>query len=98
MDSQESQFNKTFWYISGMSLLIMGYVIGVTFLPIPETNQRFADIALAFLLGVISTNASFLTGGNPALRKMPPDKTAPASFDMNLSATSNTEPVNEPNK
>ena len=48
-----------------MSGIILAYVLLITFISIPEKNQRFVDITLAFLLGVLSNASSYLTGGNP---------------------------------
>lgn len=67
----KDHFDKTFWYIAGTSLVVLLYVVAITFFPIPKENQRFVDIALAFLLGFISANASYLTGGNPSAIKKP---------------------------
>lgn len=66
-----NHFDKTFWYIAGTTFAIFLYVALITFLDIPEKNQRFVDIALAFLLGRVSSNDSYLTGGNPTAVKKP---------------------------
>lgn len=86
----KDHFDKTFWYISGTSLIVLIYVIMITFFPIPKENQRFVDIALAFLLGFISANASYLTGGNPNAPKKPADSNNPQTLDMTLTATTTT--------
>lgn len=66
--------------------MILVYVGAITFFPIPKENQRFVDIALAFLLGFVSANASYLTGGNPSnLKKL--GENSPTSLDMTLTAT-----------
>ena len=81
-------FDKTFWYICGTTGLILIYVILITFFEIPEKNQRFVDIALAFLLGFISANSSYLTGGNPNGSKKTADPNATTTADISISTTS----------
>lgn len=88
----KDHFDKTYWYICGTSLIVLIYVISITFFVIPKENQRFVDIALAFLLGFISANASYLTGGNPNSPKKPTEG-SPQTLDMTLTASSKpTEP------
>jgi hypothetical protein len=67
----KDHFDKTFWYIAGTTATILTYIILVTFLQVPKENQRFVDIALAFLLGRMSSNDSYLTGGTPSQPKKP---------------------------
>lgn len=66
---QKDHFEKIYLYVCATSLLVLIYVISITFFEIPEKNQRFVDISLAFLLGFISSNSSYLTGGNPLQQK-----------------------------
>lgn len=90
--NQSNHFDKIFWYISGTSFLIIVYVACITFFPIPEKNQRFVDIALAFLLGFISANSSYLTGGNPSTYKKPtPDGTTTADISATITTESKEE-------
>lgn len=72
MEIKDKHFDRTFLYISISAGVVLLYVFLITFLPIPEKNQRFVDIALAFLLGWMSSNAAYLTGGNPNAVKKPP--------------------------
>lgn len=65
----EKHFSLIYWYILMVSLFVLAYVLLITFLPIPEKNQRFVDITLAFLLGFISSNSQYLTGGSPLSKK-----------------------------
>lgn len=69
MMEQKDHFDKIYLYVCITSLVVLIYVLCITFLPIPEKNQRFVDIALAFLLGFISSNSGYLTGGNPLQTK-----------------------------
>lgn len=65
----KDHFEKTFWFIVGVSAAIFAYIFAVTYLNIPEKNQRFVDIAFGSLLTLLSTNSNYLTGGNPAQTK-----------------------------
>lgn len=65
MEQNERHFNKTFWYIMLCTVFILCYVVAITFIKIPKENMRFVDIALAFLLGLMSGLSAYLTGGNP---------------------------------
>ena len=65
----EMHFKPTFGYVCMLSGFILLYVVAITFLPIPEKNQRFVDIVLAFLLGMLSQASTYLTGGNPTATK-----------------------------
>lgn len=87
----KDHFDKTYWFITGTSLMVLLYVVAITFLPIPKENQRFVDIALAFLLGFISANASYLTGGNPANSKKP----AAGGTTAEISASITTDPTKD---
>lgn len=81
------RFNKTYNYILITTLVVLAYVIAITFLPIPKENQRFVDIALAFLLGYMSGNASYLIGGNPNTQR---------KTEVNaIGATVNNNPEND---
>lgn len=60
-------FNKRFSaYFAAISVLLgFAYLFLVTFIPIPQANQRFADIILGFLMGtVISTILTYYFGSS----------------------------------
>ena len=65
----DQHFDKIYQFISRSAALVLLYVIAITFVPIPKENQRFVDIALAFLLGWLSANSQYLTGGTPQQKK-----------------------------
>jgi hypothetical protein len=68
----KERFNKTFGYICFTTVFVLLYILAVTFIPIPEKNQRYADIALGFLIGTVLTGGMmWLTGGSPAPIKKP---------------------------
>jgi len=68
---EERHFRSIFTYIAAITVIVLLYVMCITFIPIPKENQRFVDIALAFLLGFISSNSQYLTGGNPKKTETP---------------------------
>lgn len=69
MIESNNHFKAVFGYVVGISVCIMLYVVAVTFLPIPEKNQRFVDIAFGFLLNIFGTASAYLLGGNPTPNK-----------------------------
>jgi hypothetical protein len=63
----KDEFSKKFLYIfaSGWSIVTMSYIVGITFFTIPESNVRFADTVLGFLLGVVvSTMFNYFFGSS----------------------------------
>lgn len=62
---KEMHFKQVFGYIVSISIIVLGYVIAVTFLPIPKDNSRFVDISFGFLLNFLANAAAYLIGGNP---------------------------------
>jgi len=54
-----------YWLAIGWSLFAVLYIVGITFFPIPESNVRFADTILGFLLGtVVATILNFFFGSS----------------------------------
>jgi len=54
-----------YWLAIGWSLFAVSYIVGITFVPIPEENVRFADTILGFLLGtVVATILNFFFGSS----------------------------------
>lgn len=90
MDKQKDHFDKIYSYIVFTSLVVLAYVVAITFFPIPKENQRFVDIALAFLLGWISANGGYLTGGTPPIQRKAPE--TPGTTTADISATITTSP------
>lgn len=95
---EDKHFILIYRYVFICTLVVLGYVIVITFLPIPEKNQRFVDIALAFLLGWVSGNSQYLTGGNPTGKK--PDSIIASSQNTTINTkkdeadNSNTTDIN----
>lgn len=65
MYDKNTHFKAVFGYVVGISIAILLYVVAVTFLPVPEKNARFVDIAFGFLLNVFGSASAYLIGGNP---------------------------------
>ena len=54
-----------YWLAIGWSVFAILYIVGITFFPIPESNVRFADTILGFLLGtVVATILNFFFGSS----------------------------------
>lgn len=65
--AQDDKFSKRFVYLFAIawSIFAMGYIVGITMFDIPQSNVRFADTILGFLLGtVISVIISFFFGSS----------------------------------
>lgn len=64
---QNDIFAKRYVYhlATGCGIFSMLYITGITFIDIPETNIRFADTVLGFLLGtLIATIVNFFFGSS----------------------------------
>lgn len=64
---QDDIFSKRFVYYLASFWSIVGviYIFFITFAPIPETNVRFADTVLGFLLGtILATIINFFLGSS----------------------------------
>lgn len=90
----KDNFDKIYWYVAGSSLVVLLYVVAITFFPIPKENQRFVDIALAFLLGFISANSSYLTGGTPTQPKKKDSGVTTAEISATITQDSNEQENN----
>ncbi len=69
---QDDKFSKRFvyYFITAWSLFSMTYMIGTTFLEIPEANMRLADTFQGFILGTaISGMFAFLLGSTQRSRQ-----------------------------
>lgn len=72
-DEEETSYTSSnnrsaiFTNILGAIILVVGfsYIIAITWLPIPEDNQRFADTCLGFILGsLLATVINFFFGSS----------------------------------
>jgi hypothetical protein len=64
-DKGTSHFKEIFWYVVGLSVGVMLYVVAVTFINIPKEASGYVNIAFGFLLNMFASNSAYLTGGNP---------------------------------
>ncbi len=67
MNDDDIKFNRRFlaYFAVGLCLVAMGYVVAITFLPIPKDNAQYASTALGFILGtVFATPLAFHFGSS----------------------------------
>lgn len=65
--AQDDVFSKRFvyYFATAWSLFAMAYLAGITFWPVPEDSQRFADTTQGFLLGtIIATVITYFFGSS----------------------------------
>lgn len=68
--NDQNHFSKIFWFIVGITVFGCGMLLALIYVPIPVTNQRYADVILGFITGtLISVGINYLLGGTPALKK-----------------------------
>lgn len=94
-DQNNPHFTQIFWFCVYVFTAGFAYIIAVTFLPIPEKNQRIVDTATGFVLGsMIMSAIGYLLGGNPATATK---KTSilPENSDTLVQTTTNTEQPKE---
>lgn len=53
-----------FWFGVFVTIITMAYLFMVTWLPIPQENVRFADMASGFILGILTTVLGFFFGSS----------------------------------
>lgn len=76
MENKDAHFKLVYYFIVGLSALIMIYIFSATFMAIPKDNVRYVDGAFGFLLGILSSAVMYLVGGNPnPTKKNEPDTT-----------------------
>lgn len=64
---QDDLFSKRFvyYFISFWSIIGAGYIFAITFMTIPEANQRIADMTSGFMLGtVLAAMFQYLLGSS----------------------------------
>lgn len=62
MDFKDSHFKMIFWYLVILSIVILAYDFGITFLTIPEKSVRFADGHSSSFTNILIAIVSFFTG------------------------------------
>lgn len=71
---EERHQNKVFIYINWTTAAILAIVLAIIFVPFPATHEKFVDIGLGILLGILSSNSGTITGNSATIKK--PDVTA----------------------
>lgn len=82
-NAKDPHFLHTYGYVVLVTVLIMGYVLGVTFLPIPTNNTRFIDVAFGFLLKFLGDLGTYLIGNSTGMMKRA-DSTAVITAETTL--------------
>jgi len=63
--NERDRFDKLYWFCVGVTGFGLVFLACLVWVPIPENNQRFADVILGFVTGTLISGAiAFLTGGN----------------------------------
>lgn len=62
MDFKDAHFKMIFWFCVGLSVAILSYDFGITFLSIPEKSIRFADTHSSSFNNILIAIVSFFTG------------------------------------
>ncbi len=91
-NDDDLKFNRRFlaFFAVGLCLAAMGYVVAITFLPIPKDNTQYASTALGFILGtVFATPLAFHFGSS----KSSQSKDAAINAQLASAATAPAAPV-----
>lgn len=62
MDFKENHFRLIFWFCAALTVIILAYDFGITFLEIPEKSVRFADSHSSSFNNILIAIVSFFTG------------------------------------
>lgn len=88
-DHNNPHFDKLYWFCVMVILIGFSYIVAVTFLKIPEENQRTVDTTTGFVLGsMVSAAIGYLLGGNPKTHERTP--IIPENSDTNINIQSKT--------
>lgn len=67
---EDKHFDKVFWFISSLVLLVLLFDTAVIFVPVPAGGQKYADILVGSLnTGALMACINYLLGGNPTAKK-----------------------------
>lgn len=89
MDTPEERHQaRVFQYVNWTTAVILSIVVAVFFIPVPHGNDKYVDIGIGILLGILSSNSGTITG-NPASNK----KQDPT---VNVTGNNPVVPVNPP--
>lgn len=91
-EKDERHFNKIFWFVVGLSTLIISYIIALSFRTIPPSGSHIVDTTLGFLLSILSAAIGYLIGGNPTLGSGPKKAgTGTVTADISATVSSDTD-------
>ncbi len=66
----DRKFILIYWFCVFSTLSGLLLLTAIIFVPIPQSNQQTANVALGFLTGTLITGAiGYLLGGNPSTKK-----------------------------
>lgn len=66
---EEIKFTQIYKFVILITIIVLAYLFCVSFMPINADNKDNVKTILIFLLGYLSANGNYLTGGNPAVKK-----------------------------
>lgn len=81
---EERHQDKVFKYVNWTSAAIFIIVVAVFFVPIPQPNGKYVDIAIGILLGILSSNSGTITGNAPSTKKPDTPVATTESGDVNV--------------
>ena len=93
MPSNPDHFKHIFYFVCSVVGLVIIYIFCVSFFHVPKDNIRFADTALAYLLGLASAAAAYLTGSGPREKK---ENTSTSSVNIDQAGTVNNSSSTKP--
>lgn len=83
---EERHANKVFQYVNWTTAAILLIVVAVFFIPVPHGNDKYVDIGIGILLGILSSNSGTLTG-SPQSGKKTETPTAGSADTVNVDNT-----------
>lgn len=63
------KFQQIYRFVVLVTVLVFTYLFVISFIPIGPDNRDNIKTILIFLLGYLSANGQYLTGGNPSAKK-----------------------------
>ncbi len=91
MGLADVHFTKIFWFVAGICFFGAILSFCLIFIPVPKSNERFADTALIFWLSTaVSGGIGYLLGSS-ASNKSDKNSTGKTTAEINLQATTTTE-------
>lgn len=96
---EHKRFMKIYWFCVVSAMCSFAYIGAITFVPIPESGQRYADIALGYATATMLTGVyAYLLGGSPAHVLKKTNQAKPGTTEVTAEITATTTPGPEENK